>query len=66
MNPQKLTPIRVKEKVQFLFLCNLQNSDASQICITFFEITQKILTNDVFHWLEVIAEVLSFLQKYSM
>ena len=52
----------IKWKVQFLFLCNPQKSSASQACITFLLVTQKILINDIFHWLEVIPEILSFLQ----
>ena len=54
----------IKWKVQFLFLCNPQNSSASQACITFLLVTQKI--KDIFHWLEVIPEILSFLQMFSM
>ena len=54
----------IKWKVQFLFLCNPQKSSTSQACITFLLVTQKI--KDIFHWLEVIPEILSFLQMFSM
>ena len=51
-----------KGNAQFLFLCNPQKSGASRVCITFFfQITQKILTKDIFYLLELITEVLSFL-----
>ena len=30
------------------------------MCITFLQNTQKILTKYVFHWLELITEILSF------
>ena len=36
-------------------------SGASQVCIALLQVTQKILAKDVFHWLEVITESLSFL-----
>ena len=52
--------------MQFLFLCNLPKSDASQVCITFLQVTQKILTKDIFRCLEVITEILSFLQIFSV
>ena len=43
-------------------MCNPQKSGASQVCITSLQITQKILSKDVFQWLELITEILSFLQ----
>ena len=45
-----------------MFLCNPQKSGASRVCITFLQITQKVLTTDIFHWLELITEILSFLK----
>ena len=45
---------------------NPQKSGASQVCITFPQITQKILTKDIFHLLEVITEILNFLQIFSV
>ena len=50
-----------KANATFLFLCNPPKSGASRVCITFLQITQKIQTEDIFHWLEVITEILSFL-----
>ena len=43
--------IIVKGNTQFIFLFNPQKSGASQVCITFLQITQKILPKDIFHWL---------------
>ena len=54
-----------KGNAQFLFLCNPPKSGALQVCITSLQVTQKILTKDI-HWLEVITEILSFLQIYSV
>ena len=56
----------IKENAQFIFLCNPQKSGASRVFITFLQITQKILTKDIFHWLELITEILSFLQIFSV
>ena len=53
-------------KPQFLFLYNLPKSGASPVRITFPQITQKILTEDKIHWLELITEILSFLQIFSV
>ena len=53
-------------KVQFCVLWNSQKSGASRVFITFPQITQKILTKDMFHWLELITEILSFLQIFSV
>ena len=36
------------------------------MCITFLQIIQKILTKDIFHWLELITEILSFLKIFSL
>ena len=47
-------------------MCNPPNSGTSPVFITFFQVTQKILTKDIFHWLEVITEFLSFLQILSV
>ena len=55
-----------KGNAQFIFLCNPQKSGASRVFITFLQITQKILTKDIFHWLELITEILSFLQIFSV
>ena len=38
----------------------------SQVCITFPQITQKILTKDIFHCLVLITEILSFLGIYNV
>ena len=46
----------------FLFLCKPQQSGASWFWIDVSQITKKILTKAIFHWLELITEVLSFLQ----
>ena len=40
--------LNIKGNAQFLFLCNPQKSGASQVCITFLQVTQKILTKDTF------------------
>ena len=58
--------VNLKGNAQFLFLCNPQKSGVSQVCITFLQVTQKILTKDIMHWLEVITEILSFLQISSV
>ena len=55
-----------KGNLQFLFLCNPSKSGASRVCITFPQVTQKILTEDIIHWLELITEILSFLQILSV
>ena len=55
-----------KGNVQFIYLCNSQKSDASQDFITFLQVTQKILTKDIFYWLGVITEILSFLEIFSV
>ena len=52
----------LKGNSQFIFLCNPEKPDASQVCISFPQITQKILTEYIFHQLELIPEILSFLQ----
>ena len=58
--------ILFKGNTQFLFLCNPQKSGASQVCITFLQVTQKIQTKDIIQWLEVITEILSFLKIFSL
>ena len=40
--------IKVKENVQFICLCNSKKSSTSGVCITFRQITQKILTKDIY------------------
>ena len=55
----------IKGNAQFLFLCNAQKSGTSRVCITFPQITQKILTEDIVRWLELITEILSFLDIFS-
>ena len=55
-----------KGNARFLLLLKPPKSDASQVCITFLQVTQKILTKDIFHWLELITEILSFLQTFSV
>ena len=50
--------------MQFIFLCNPPKSGASRVCITFPQITQKILTEDIIQWLELITEIISFLQIF--
>ena len=52
-----------KGNVQFIFLCNPPKLGILQVSITCLQITQKILTKDIFHWLELITEILSFLQN---
>ena len=60
------TQSSLKGNAQFIFLCNPQKSGASRVCITFLQITQKVLTTDIFHWLELITEILSFLKIFSI
>ena len=55
-----------KGNTQFIFLCNPPKLGASRVYITFLQITQKILTKDIFHWLELITEILSFLQIFTV
>ena len=43
----------------------LQKSGASRVFITFPQLTQKILTKDIIQWLELITEILSFLQTFT-
>ena len=43
------------------FLYKPQESDTSEVSITFPQITQKILSEDIIHWLELITEILNFL-----
>ena len=56
----------IKGNAQFLFWCKPRKSGAWGVCITFPQITQKIPTKDIFHWLELITEILSFLQIFSV
>ena len=55
-----------KGKAQFVFLSNPQRTGASRFCITFPQITQKILTEYIFHWLKLTTEILSFLEIFSV
>ena len=55
-----------KGDAQFIFLLNPQKSSAARACITFLQITQKLLTKDIFHWLELITEIQSSLQIFSV
>ena len=57
---------KLKGNAQFIFLSNPQKSGASRVCITFPQITKKILTKDIFHCLELITEILSLLQIFSV
>ena len=50
-----------ERNTQFAFLCNPQESGAPRVCITFPQITQKILTEDIIYWLELVTEILIFL-----
>ena len=56
----------IKGNAQFISLFNPQKSGASQLCITFLQIAQKILTKDIFHWPELITKILIFLQIFSV
>ena len=56
----------LKGNAQFSYLCNPQKSGALRVCFTFPQITQKILTKDIIHLLELITEILSFLQIFSV
>ena len=56
----------VKGNVQFLFLWNPQKSGTSQVCTTFPQTTQKILTEDIIHCLKLFTEILSFLETFSV
>ena len=55
-----------KGNTQFIFLFNPQKSGVSQVHITFLQLTQKIQTKDIFHWLELITEIFRFLQIFSV
>ena len=54
----------LKGKASFLFLCNPPKLGASRVCSTFSQITKKILAKAIFHWLELITEIPSFLQIF--
>ena len=58
--------MNVKGNAQFIFLCNPKKSGASRAFIPFLQVTQKILTKNLFHWLEVITEILSFQQIFNV
>ena len=59
-----LNDCTLKGNAQFLFLCSPPKLGASRVCITFPQITQKILTEDKVHLLELITEILSSLQIF--
>ena len=56
----------IKRNTQFSFLQNPPKSGASRVCINFPQTAQKILTKDTFHRLELINEILSFLQTFDV
>ena len=58
--------VTLKETRNPYFCVTPKNQAASQVYITFLQVTQKILTKDIIHWLKVIAEILSFLQIFSV
>ena len=58
--------ISLKRNAQFLSLCDPQKSGFWWVCISFPQITRNILTKDIFYWLELITEILSFLQIFSV
>ena len=58
--------VNFKGNAQFIFLFSPQKSGASWVFITFLQVTQKILSKHKFHWLEVIADILNFLQIFSV
>ena len=49
--------IKVKGNVQFVYLCNSNKSSTLGVCTTFRQITQKILTKDIFYCMELITEL---------
>ena len=58
--------MNVQGNAQFMFLCNPKKSGASRAFIPFLQVTQKVLTKNLFHWLEVITEILSFQQIFNV
>ena len=58
--------LRLEETRNSYFLCNPQRSGASRVCIIFPQITQKIPTKDIIRWPELITEILSFIQIFSV
>ena len=58
--------MNVQGNAQFMFLCNPKKSGTSRAFIPFLQVTQKILTKNLFHWLEVITEILSFQQIFNV
>ena len=60
----KLVLYVFKGNAQFILSCNPPKSGASRVWITFLQITPKILTKDIFNWLELIIEIQSFLQIF--
>ena len=61
---QAATPI--KGKTQSASLCNPKKPRASRACVLSLKINQKNTSKDVTHWLELITEILSFLQIFSV
>ena len=56
----------VKETSNSYFCVTPPKSNVLRVSITFPQITQKILTKDIIHWLEPITEILSFLYIFSV
>ena len=54
-----------KETRNSYFCITPPKSGALRVCIIFSQITQKILTKDLFHWLELVTEILSLLQIFT-
>ena len=54
---------QLKETRNSYFCVTPPKSGALRVCITFLQITQKVLTKAIFHWLELIP---SFLQILSV
>ena len=64
--PPMVASVACWRKLAILIFTQTQKSGASLVCIIFPEITQKILTTDIFHRLELITEILSFQQIFSL
>ena len=56
----------IEVNTQFLFLCGPQKSGFLRTYTLFPGITQKIQTTETFHLLELIIEIVSFLQTSSL
>ena len=53
----------IEETCNSFFCVTPQNQALDE---SFPQITQKILTKDIFHWLEQITQILRFLQMFSL